>query len=174
MFVGYAVFLPKISHRACNGVPVRPGPDTDIVVVVGIGIEARQPGRRVGDLGVGVVDDQPVEEGAAVGLNREPESVRPEQPQQRLCHEAALQGQTASVARSLLVHRVEQIAVPAFGHGLRGPECGVRPDGNGSGIRRCNKARQYGDFHGRGCRARLGRRGRPTAFSAQMVPRMPF
>jgi hypothetical protein len=50
---------------------LRPGIDADIVVEVGPGLEARQPG-LVHD-GAGVVDDQPVEEAAAVGRYREAE-----------------------------------------------------------------------------------------------------
>ena len=50
---------------------LRPGAHTDVVVVVGVRLEARQPG-LVDDAG-GVVDAEPVEEGAAVGRDREAE-----------------------------------------------------------------------------------------------------
>jgi hypothetical protein len=47
----------------------RPGPDADIVVVVRVRLEPRQPG--LVDDAVCVVDAQPVEEGTAVGGDRE-------------------------------------------------------------------------------------------------------
>ena len=102
----------------------RPGPDADIVVVVRVGLETRLPG-LVDDAG-GVVDAEPVEEGAAVGGDRKPEPVGPEQSHQRLCHEAGLQRQTEIVVRSLLIHGVEQIAGAALGDGFRRPERGVQ------------------------------------------------
>lgn len=52
---------------------LRPGVDADIAVVVGVALEAWQPW-LIDDAG-GVVDDQPVEEGAAVGRDRQPEPV---------------------------------------------------------------------------------------------------
>ena len=78
----------------------RPGPDADIVVVVRVGLETRLPG-LVDDAG-GVVDAEPVEEGAAVGGDREPEPVGAEQPDQRLGHEAGLQRQPEIVAAASL------------------------------------------------------------------------
>lgn len=53
-----------------------PGPDAHVVVVVGVSLEARQ--LRLVDDAIGVVYDEPVKEGAAVGRDREPELVRPE------------------------------------------------------------------------------------------------
>ena len=103
---------------------LRPGPDADIVVVVGVRLEPGQPG-LVDDAG-GVVDAEPVEEGAAVGRDCEPEPVRAEEPNQRLGHEAGLQGQPEIVARGLLVHGVEEIARAALGHGLCRPERSVQ------------------------------------------------
>jgi hypothetical protein len=70
---------------------LRPGADAHVVVVVGVSLEARQPG-LVDDAGR-VVDAQPVEEGAAVGRDREAEAVRAEELDQRLGHEAGLEGQ---------------------------------------------------------------------------------
>jgi hypothetical protein len=66
-------------------------PTPNIVVVVRPSLEPGQTG-LVDDAG-GVVDAQPVEEGAAVGGDREPEAVGAEQADQRLGHEAGLQGQ---------------------------------------------------------------------------------
>lgn len=103
---------------------LRPGADADIVVVVRVGLEPRQPG-LVHDAGC-VVDAESVEEGAAVGGDREPEAVRPEQPHQRLGHEACLERQPEIVARGLLVHGAEQIARPALGHGPSRPERGIQ------------------------------------------------
>jgi hypothetical protein len=48
---------------------LRPGPDADIVIVVGVILEPRQP-RLVEDAG-GVVGAERVEEGAAIGRDRE-------------------------------------------------------------------------------------------------------
>nr|WP_293613135.1 hypothetical protein [Ponticaulis sp.] len=59
---------------------LRPGANADVVVVVGVGLEPGQPG-LVDDAG-GVVDAEPVEEGAAVGGDREAEPVGAEQPVQ--------------------------------------------------------------------------------------------
>ncbi len=56
---------------------LRPGPDAHIVVVVGVGLEAGQ--LRLVDDAIGVVDAQTVEEGAAIGRDRDPETVRCEQ-----------------------------------------------------------------------------------------------
>ncbi len=95
---------------------LRPSPDADIVVIVGVGLEARQ--LRLIDDAVRVVDAQPVEEGAAVGGDRHPEPVGPKEPDQRLRHEIGLEREPEIVARRFLVHGVEQIAGPAFGHGL--------------------------------------------------------
>jgi len=77
--------------------------------------------RLLDDAG-GVVHDQTVEEGAAVGRNSEAEPFGAKQPDERLCHETALQSQAEIVARGLLVHGVKEIAGSAFGHGLGGPE----------------------------------------------------
>ena len=103
---------------------LRPCPDTDVVVVVRVRLETRQPGLI--DNAGGVVDAEPVEEGAAIGGDRQPEAVGPEQPEQRLGHEAGLQGQAEIVARPLLVHGVEEIARPSLGHGPGGPERGIQ------------------------------------------------
>ena len=103
---------------------LRPGANADVVVVVGVRLEPGQPG-LVNDPG-GVVDAQTVEEGAAVGGDREPEAVRAEQADQRLGDEVGLECQPEIVARRLLVHRVEEIAGAALGHGPRGPERGVQ------------------------------------------------
>jgi hypothetical protein len=65
-----------------------PGPDADIVVVVGVGLEAGQPG-LVDDAG-GVVHAQPVEECAAVSGDRETEAVRTVKADQRLMADGAL------------------------------------------------------------------------------------
>ena len=102
---------------------LRPGVDGNVVVVVGVALGAGQPG-LVDDAG-GVVDAQPVEEGAAVGRDRKAEAVRAEQPEQRAGRNAGLQREAEIVTRGLLVHRVEQIPGAALGHGLRGPERGV-------------------------------------------------
>jgi len=103
---------------------LRPGPDANVVVVVGVRLEPGQPG-LVDDAG-GVVDVEPVKEGTAVGRDREPEPVRTEQAHQRLGDEAGLQRQPEIVSGRLLVHGVEQIAVAALGDGLRRPERGVQ------------------------------------------------
>ncbi|SEN76849.1 hypothetical protein SAMN04489859_101613 [Paracoccus alcaliphilus] len=99
---------------------LRPAVDADVVVVVGEALEARQPG-LIDDAG-GVVDDQPVEEGAAVGGDRQPEPVRTEEAHQRLGDIGGLEGEPEVAARGFLVHCIEQIAGPALGDGLRGPE----------------------------------------------------
>ena len=49
----------------------------------------------------------------------------PKRPSSALVDEPGLQGQPEIVAGGLLVHGVEEIAGPALGHGLRGPERGV-------------------------------------------------
>ena len=46
----------------------------------------------------------------------------PKRPSSALVDEPGLQGQPEIVAGGLLVHGVEEIAGPALGHGLRGPE----------------------------------------------------
>ena len=76
--VGPSIESPLIIVVGVVQADLRPGPDAHIVVVVGVRLEAGQ--LRLVDDAVGVVDAQPVEEGAAVGRDREPEPVGPEQP----------------------------------------------------------------------------------------------
>jgi hypothetical protein len=61
--------------------------DANAVVVIGIDLEPRQPGLI--DVAGGAVDAEPVEEGAAVSGNREPEPVRSEESDQRLGNEVS-------------------------------------------------------------------------------------
>ena len=126
---GHEVVVPGVEGALIVVVGVvqpdlRPGPDADIVVEVGVRLEAREPG-LVDDAG-GVVHAEAIEEGAAVGGDREAEAVRPEEPDQRLGDKVGLECQTEIVARSFLVHGVEQVASAALGHGLRRPERGVQ------------------------------------------------
>ena len=102
----------------------RPGPDADIVVVVRIGLETRLPG-LVDDAG-GIVDAEPVEEGAAIGRDREAEAVGAEEADQRLGHEAGLKREPEIVGGRFLIHSVEQIAGAALGNGFGSPERGVQ------------------------------------------------
>ena len=50
----------------------------------------------------------------------------PNSPTSAFVTKSGLQRQTEIVARSLLIHGVEQIAGAALGHGFRGPERGVQ------------------------------------------------
>ena len=125
------------GKQACRGVKcavivivggveadLRPGADARIVVVVRVSLEPGQLG--LVDDAIGVINAQTVEEGAAVGGDREAKAVRAKQAQKRLGDKAGLQRQPEIIACGLFVHGVEQIASAALGHGFCGPEGGVQ------------------------------------------------
>ena len=82
---GHEVVVPSVERPlvvdfAVVDTDLCPRPDADIVVVVGVGLEPGQTG-LIDDAG-GVVDDEPIEEGAAVGRDREAEPIRSEEAEQ--------------------------------------------------------------------------------------------
>src|SRR5690606_36151176 len=102
---------------------LRPGVDSDIIVVVRIRLEARQP--RLIENPARVVGNETVEEGAAVSGHSEPEQVRSEEADERFGDIASLEDIAEVAAGSFLVHRIEEISGPTLASGLRSPERGI-------------------------------------------------